>query len=150
MISCVFVNKLLTYPTLFLSAFLQISGVCRVSWTKRLVRAWTWRCREWTETSAKFSPTSSPPWGRRSSTSTETLYAARFCCSALRGRTPSSSRSVYFCFLAVFTLVACWCLWWSLQKKKLFSCAGVEFWCVCCVLWSDWRCWEKITPHMRN
>lgn len=75
--------------------FLQIFGACRVFWTRRPVRAWTWPCREWTETSVKSSPTSSPPWGRRSWIGTETRYVEPSCCSAPTEHTPSSSRSVH-------------------------------------------------------
>lgn len=80
---------------LFFSSVLQIFAACRVSWTRRPVRAWTWPCREWTGISAKSSPTSSPPWGPRSSTGTETLCAEPSCCSAPTERTRSSSRSVH-------------------------------------------------------
>lgn len=86
------------YLTLCCVFIFQISAACRVSSTRRPARASTWRCREWTGTSVKSSPTSSPPWGPRSSIGTETHWGEPSCCSAHTERTHSSSRSVQLCF----------------------------------------------------
>lgn len=97
----------------FFFPFLQIFAACRAFWTRRPVRAWMWPCREWTGTSVKSSPTSSPPWGLRSSIGTETHCVEPSCCSAPTERTRSSSRSVLhsvYWLQHMFTWRECFCV----------------------------------------
>lgn len=80
-----------SFMTLFPSS-LQISVVCRPSWTR--CPGWVSMCRSrgWTATWAGSSMTSSTPCAQRSSTGTATLYEGPCCSWALEARRFSSTR----------------------------------------------------------